>query len=387
MSGVLGALALLALVIAASLTDGWRVLPLALGIWLTPVLLILLVSEWLLRRRRRVAANAPATVAFTGWETAEPTTRLPALGPCRDWLRVPASMPGAGVHDLFLVDLSIRHTERGFPRNGVCGAASWRLRRGDMLILRYVPPVALDDAAIPPVWRCDLLDERNSTRRWMTVSSDRELVVPIERSGIWSVGAEQGDLSQDGSGTLGVWLRTCFPGDEVPESGASTAVERVPAGARLLFDPQHDGWSGAPAPDQRLCAPQDGAPLPRFGYCFEVAAGEVLALELVWPLIEPLDGGRVPQGLLLLRMAGRPTWFFRAFASARILVTVPSTGRCELLLELDMPSSPAPNWPQLRLWSARWHAPASASDSALEMREAGAARLARNHDLIDGKEP
>lgn len=406
-------LAAVAVLVANLLVSGWWVPVVAVAIWIGLILLMTVIGSLL--------PQAPETVAAP--EPFPASAPLPAPAPeivRATYGQVTAHMQAAhpdaqGQAWYGLLDeIGISFNER-WPRTDICSTREFFLRRGDRLLLRYVPPPG---ASPGYTWPCDFAG------RWLGGEAERQLVrvgteqpqrFVIEHDGLYEVGVGQGTDARGGEGVIAVWLETdsldrlSLSSDPQQESHASwtelgdgewrvqidreaLALDRaampqqvvgaVPAEAVLLFDAQAQAWDEASIADPHSQWDRDVRHLYR--YYFQLSRGDVLAVERAWEtsrfgldLEQPGSISDTDGRLELSQFVRSPTllsehseWGAGGAGSQRVtLVSCPADGLYQVDLELRGPADwrgrPSSEFLQLRVWGAMLRRPQAVRDFAL----------------------
>ncbi|WP_295932851.1 hypothetical protein [uncultured Xanthomonas sp.] len=380
----------LALALALHSASGWAVLPATLVYWVLVVLVAAAIDRAMARRTAGSTAAASLGPAIGEAGVTPAPARLP---PPAQPVIPPAAMrarpSGPRQWRRHLEDI-VPFPEERFPRQGICTASELVLSAGDALVLAFHP--AADG---PAQWRCDLLAPGATQAQWLDVAADAECVVPIVRTGVYSIGIGQAELQVPG--TVALWRRVPEPERlalpvqplrgtplayaqrpdgslAVTEAPARDAwplaqlpprcVAHVPVAAALLFAGAERAWDVHGAPDTEVADPSDDVVVHR--HFLQLSQGDVLVLEAVWtsglfgqPL--PVPGGSRPTdgelGLFALLhgsqlMALRPS----AATPACVEVVCPVDGLYCLELRLFGPAAwrdrAVETFVDLRLWGA-----------------------------------
>lgn len=386
----------LALALALHSASGWAVLPATLVYWVLVVLVVAAIDRAM---ARRTAGGAPAasldTVTGEAGATPAPARLPPPAQPVIPPAAMRARPSGPRQWRRHLEDI-VPFPEERFPRQGICTTSELVLYAGDALVLAFHP--AADG---PAQWRCDLLAPGATQAQWLDVAADAECVVPIVRTGVYSIGIGQAELQVPG--TVALWRRVPEPERlalplqplrgtplayaprpdgslAVAEAPARDAwplaqlpprcVARVPAAAALLFAGAERAWDVRGAPDTAVADPADGVVVHR--QFLHLSQGDVLVLEAVWtsglfgqPL--PVPGGTRPidgeLGLFAL-LHGPQLAVLRPSAPtpACVEVVCPVDGLYCLELQLSGPAAwrdrAVETFVDLRLWGAFVQRPA-----------------------------
>lgn len=379
----------LALALALHSTSGWAVLPATLAYWVLVVLVAAAIDQAVARRTAGGAAAVPGEAADSEAGAASAPARLPP----------PPVLPAAAPHQTssgprqwrrHLEDI-VPFPEERFPRQGICTTREQVLYAGDALVLAFHPV-----ADGPAQWRCDLLAPGATHAQWLDVAAQAECVVPIVRTGVYSIGIGQAELYVPG--TVALWLRVPEPErlalplqplhgtplayaqradgslavDDAPGPGRDgwplvqlppRGATGVPAGAALLFASAEQTWDVPGMADRTAADAADGAVLHR--RFLQLSQGDVLVLEAAWtsglfgqPLVVP-GGTRPTVGelrLFALLHGPQLAALCPSAAPACMEVVCPVDGLYCLELRLSGPPAwrdrAAAEFVDLRLWGA-----------------------------------
>ncbi|RPE81327.1 hypothetical protein [Vulcaniibacterium tengchongense] len=411
---ILGGVAVL---VASRLASGAWVLPLAFAIWIGLVLLMALAGALLPTRKpvRAAAAPSPPWTARGGAAEplAEPQARLlpPVTGIAPAQAPLPHPEPDGHAWYRLLDETGIHFNER-WPRADICSTREFFLRKGDRLLLRYVPAGTSDRD-----WYCDIHG------RWrggelplqrFRVEAERPHRLAIPEDGLYEIGIAQGAPDGSAQGTVSIWLEADSPDrlalgcEPQCESRANwrrvdgewrveieheahaldrakmpvAEVHAVPAGAVVLFDPQVQAWDETSIADPHLDWERDRRHLYR--HYLQLSRGDVVAVEYAWQASRFGAEFAVPGGtglsdgqLELSQFVRGPTvlqahsgWDGGEAGCRRVvLATVPDSGFYQVDLSLSGPASwrgrPSADFVQLRVWGALLRRPQAVRDFAL----------------------
>lgn len=406
-------LAGVAVLVANLLVSGWWVPVLAVAIWIGLVLLAALIGSLLPKATETVTepepfpASVPLKAPALGLVHAtseQMTTHMRATHP---------DAQGQAWYGL-LDEIGICFNER-WPRTDICSAREFFLRKGDRLLLRYIPPPGESPGHR---WPCDFAGRWRGgelARQLVQVGTEQPQRFVIDHDGLYEVGIGQGSDPRGGEGAIAVWLETdsldrlSLSSDPQQESHVAwtelaegewrvqidreayaldratmpqRVVGAVPAEATLLFDAQTQAWDEASIADPHSDWDHDLRHLYR--YYFQLSRGDVLAVEYAWEAsrfgldLEHPGGTTCTDGHLELSQFVRsPTllsehsgWLDGEAGPRRIkLVTCPADGLYQIDLELRGP----PEWRgrasgefvQVRVWGALLRRPGEVRDFAL----------------------
>ena len=403
-------LAAAAVLLANLLVSGWWVPVVAIAIWIGLVLLAALIGSLL---------PEPAAVAEP--EPFPASAPLPAPAPTviRAAEQEPAHMRAAhpdvqGQAWYGLLDqIGIFFNER-WPRTDICSTREFFLRKGDRLLLRYIPPPGGSPGYKCP---CDFAGRWRGgelARRSVQVGTEQPQRFVIDHDGLYEVGVGQGDDARGGDGVIAVWLETdsldrlslsSAPQQEshvswtelgdgewrVQIDHEALALDRaampqrvvgtVPAEAVLLFDAQAQAWDEASIADPHSEWDRDLRHLYR--YYFQLSQGDVLAVEHAWEasrfgldIVEPGRTSYTDGRLELSQFVRSPTLLSEhsgcggeGMAQQVTLLTCPADGLYQIDLELRGPADwrgrPSGEFVQLRVWGAMLRRPQAVRDFAL----------------------
>lgn len=406
-------LAAAAVLVANLLVSGWWVPVVAVAIWIGLVLSMALIGSLLPKAPQPEIAALPSMPPSPQMEPAPPMPRIatepePAHGPLAH-----PDANGQAWYGL-LDQIGIFFNER-WPRTDICSTREFFLRKGDRLLLRYIPPPGGSPGY---TWSCDFAGRWRGgglARRPVQVGTEQPQPFVIDHDGLYEVGVGQGDDARGGDGVIAVWLET----DSLDRLSLSSAAQQeshvswtelgdgewrvqidhesdaldraampqrvvsaVPAEAVLLFDAQAQAWDEASIADPHSQWDRDVRHLYR--YYFQLSRGDVLAVEHAWEtsrfgvdLEQPGSISDTDGRLELSQFVRSPTllsehseWGSGGAGSQRVtLVTCPADGLYQVDLELRGPADwrgrPSSEFLQLRVWGAMLRRPQAVRDFAL----------------------
>ncbi|MCW0455954.1 hypothetical protein [Xanthomonas sacchari] len=262
----------LALALALHSASGWAVLPATLVYWVLVVLVVAAIDRAMARRTAggTAAASLGPAIGEAG-ATPAPARLPPPAQPVIPPAAMRARPSGPRQWRRHLEDI-VPFPEERFPRQGICTTSELVLYAGDALVLAFHP--AADG---PAQWRCDLLAPGATQAQWLDVAADAECVVPIVRTGVYSIGIGQAELQVPG--TVALWRRVPEPERLAlpmqPLRGTPLAYAQRPMAASPLSRHQrvtHGRWRScrrvawrACRPRPRCCSPAPSGP----GTCME----------------------------------------------------------------------------------------------------------------------